>query len=144
MTNSMNKPPIWFWIVSVLALIWNLMGVNAYIQQAYDTESHRAMYTPEQLDQIAQQPSWYAAAFAIAVFCGALGCVFLLLKKKWAKIMFILSLLGIIGQIIHNVVLNDYLKDAGTFVISMQIAVPIVALLLILLAKNAIAKSWIS
>ena len=144
MTNSMNKPPIWFWIVSVLALIWNAMGVNAYIQQAYDTESHRAMYTSEQLGQIAEQPTWYTAAFALAVFCGALGCVFLLLRKKWAKILFILSLLGIIGQIINNVVLNDYLKKAGAFVISMQIAVPVVAILLILLAKNSITKGWIN
>jgi len=135
---------MWFWIVSVLALIWNLMGVNAYLQQAFDTETHKAMYSVEQLEQIAQQPSWYTAAFAIAVFCGALGCLFLLLRKSWAKSMFILSLLGIIGQMVHNLVLNNYLADAGAFEISMQIAVPIVAVLLIFLSKNAIAKSWIS
>ncbi|WP_339751638.1 DUF4293 family protein [uncultured Winogradskyella sp.] len=144
MTISMNKPPIWFWIVSVLALIWNLMGVNQYLQQAYNTDSFKAMYTPDQLDQAAQQPAWYAASFAIAVFCGALGCIFLLLRKKWANIMFILSLIGIIGQMVYNLVLNDYIKDAGAFAISMQIVIPIVAVLLILLSKKAIAKTWIS
>ncbi len=24
-----QKPPFWFWIVSVIGVIWNAMGVNA-------------------------------------------------------------------------------------------------------------------
>ncbi len=43
MTNSTNKPTVLFWIIGVVALIWNAMGVNAYIQQAYNTESYQAM-----------------------------------------------------------------------------------------------------
>jgi len=139
----MNKPPIWFWIISVVALVWNLMGVNAYLQQEFNTEAHRAMYTSEQLEQIAQQPAWYTAAFAIAVFCGALGCLFLLLRKTWAKPMFILSIIGIIGQIIYNLVLNNHLEGAGAFAISMQIAIPIIAILLILLSRGATERGWL-
>lgn len=45
----MTKPSISFWVISVVALLWNLMGVSQYIQQAYNTESFRAMYTSEQL-----------------------------------------------------------------------------------------------
>lgn len=142
MGNSTNKPPIWFWIVSVLALIWNLMGVNQYLQQVYETDSFKSMYTSEQLDIIAQQPAWYTAAFAIAVFFGALGCLGLLLRKSWSKLMFIISLLGIIGQMIYNLILNDYGLQGG-FAISMQITIPLVAILLIFLSKKAIGKGWI-
>ena len=46
--NSTQKPPIWFWIVAIIGLIWNGMGVNHYLQQAYNTESFRNMYTQEQ------------------------------------------------------------------------------------------------
>jgi hypothetical protein len=49
MTTTTNKPPIWFWIASIIALIWNAMGINQYLQQAYNTESFVAFYTPEQL-----------------------------------------------------------------------------------------------
>jgi hypothetical protein len=49
MTTTTNKPPIWFWIASIFALIWNAMGINQYLQQAYNTESFVAFYTPEQL-----------------------------------------------------------------------------------------------
>jgi len=86
MTNqTISKPPLWFWIVSVVALIWNGMGVNQYIQQAYKTEGFMAMYNEEQLALIDNTPSWAIAAFAIAVFGGLIGSLALLLKKKWAK-----------------------------------------------------------
>ena len=50
MTTSINKPPTWFWIVSVIALIWNGMGVNQYLGQAYQTESWKSLMTPEQIE----------------------------------------------------------------------------------------------
>ena len=79
---STTKPPIWYWIISVIALVWNGMGVNAYLQQAYDTESYRTMYTQEQLDIAANLPAYITAAFAIAVFGGTLGSILLLLRKN--------------------------------------------------------------
>jgi hypothetical protein len=86
MTNesTTNKPPVWFWIVSVLALLWNGAGVYQYLQQAYNTDSFKAMCTPEQLEVYANLPSWYTAVFAIAVFGGFLGCLMLLFRKKIA------------------------------------------------------------
>ncbi len=140
---SSNKPPIWFWIVSVLALIWNAMGVNAYLQQAYDTEAHRAQYTAEQLQAIAEQPSWYTAAFAIAVFAGVLGCIALLIRRKIAKPLFLLSLLAVLVQLYHNLIMTSAIKDAGTFAMIMSIMIPIIAILLIMLAKKAASKGWI-
>ncbi len=68
--KSITKPPIWFWIVSVIALLWNGSGVYMYLIQAYDTESFRVMYTAEQLEMAHNTPSWVTAAFAIAVFAG--------------------------------------------------------------------------
>ena len=67
-TTSINKPPIWYWLLSIIALVWNGMGVNAYLQQAYNTESYQTMYSEEQLEIAANMPAWVTAAFAIAVF----------------------------------------------------------------------------
>ena len=83
--QSTTKPPVWFWIISVVALLWNGMGVNAYLQQAYMTEGFKAQYNAEQLEAIANTPAWVTAAFAIAVFAGFLGCVGLLLRKKMGQ-----------------------------------------------------------
>lgn len=106
-TEITNKPPIWFWITSVIALLWNAMGAYMYLIQAYNTESFQAMYTSEQLEMVNNAPSWATAAFAVAVFGGVLGSIGLLLRKKWAKSVFLLSLLGIIAhQIIYNLFMS--------------------------------------
>ena len=64
--KSITKPPIWFWIVSVIALLWNGSGVYMYLIQAYDTESFRAMYPdPEMLEMASNTPAWVTAPTSV-------------------------------------------------------------------------------
>lgn len=143
-TVSSNKPPIWFWVVSIIALIWNGLGVNAYLQQAYNTTAHRAMYTGEQLMVLDKTPSWATAAFAIAVFAGLIGCIGLLMKKKWAKSLFLLSLLGILIQLSHSVFMVKMYQLLSLPQNIMSFSIPIVAFLLYYIARKSEARGWLS
>jgi hypothetical protein len=97
MTNT-NKPNIVFWIIGVIALVWNGMGVNAYLQQAYDTEVSTAELNAEQIALIDSLPPWMMALFAIAVFAGVIGSITLLMRKKIAVIILFLSFVVAIIQ----------------------------------------------
>ena len=90
---STNKPPIWFWVIAVVALVWNLMGVMAYIGQAYMTEAELNALPEVEQALYANYPAWATAAFAIAVFGGAIASIALLLRKKLAKTLFLISLI---------------------------------------------------
>ena len=141
MTTSINKPPITFWVISVIALIWNGLGVMTYLGRAFATdEMIAALPEEQQAEFLVEYPAWYTAAFAIAVFCGALGCLALLLRKKWAYILFVLSAIGAIVQ--HVYLFMNVEMDGAAIV--MPILVIIVCLFLIWYAKNAITKGWIS
>ncbi|WP_250436193.1 hypothetical protein [Hanstruepera flava] len=143
MTES-NKPAIWFWIVSIIALLWNLMGVNAYIQQAYRTEAVMSQMTPEQIALLDARPAWVTALFAIAVFAGALGCLLLLLKKKLATPVLILSFLAAtIQQIWWFTSEGPALMDqfSGTI---MPIMIIIFCVFLIWFSKKSASKGWLS
>ncbi len=143
-TESTNKPSIWFWIISVVALLWNSAGAYMYLIQAYNTESFKAMYTPEQLEMVNNAPSWATAAFAVAVFGGVLGSIGLLLRKKWAKSVFFLSLLGIIAhQLIYNSFMSGAIEAYGTSAIIMPVMTFIIGGLLLLFTNKAIAKHWL-
>ena len=89
-----------FWLIGVVALVWNVGGViNFFVQMNPEMldafrESERAI--------IEGRPAWATAAFAIAVFGGALGCLLLLFKKSVATYAFIASLLGVIVTMIHT------------------------------------------
>ncbi|WP_189358789.1 hypothetical protein [Algibacter mikhailovii] len=138
MTSSINKPPIWFWIVGVIALVWNGMGVNAYLQQAYNTESYRNMYSTEQLEIAANMPVWVTAAFAIAVFGGALAAIGLLLRKSWSVKLWLLSLLAVIIQMGY-ILINGY---ASSMVMTIMIIV--FALFFVWFARKSESKGWLS
>ena len=106
MTVNSNKPSIAFWIIGVLALLWNIMGVSAYLFQAFATEEMIAQMPPEkQAEMMIEHPAWLTALFALAVFGGFLGCVFFLAKKKVAYYFFILS--GICATIQQLYIIMD-------------------------------------
>ncbi|MEN3324081.1 hypothetical protein VP395_10105 [Mariniflexile soesokkakense] len=138
MTNFKKKPPVWFWIVSVIALLWNAMGVKQYLGQAYQTESWRAALTDEQFEMVSNFPSWLTAAFAIAVFSGVLGSLGLLLRKKWAYMVLLLSLIAVIVQMGYILAQEHY--DG----IAMTISIIVFALFLVWFSKNSVSKGWIS
>ncbi len=144
MSNLINKPSTRFWIISVVALIWNAMGANQYVQQVYQTDAFKAMYTPEQLEIISRTPSWVIAAFAVAVFASLLGCILLLLKKKSAVSLFKLGLLAVIVQSIYNLFLNEGRDAYGTFEYTMLLMIPIIAFFLLIYSKKTHAKGWLS
>ena len=132
------KPPIWFWIVSVIALIWNIMGVNAYLQQAYNTESYQAMYSAEQLEIAANMPAWVTGVFAIAVFSGVLAAVGLLLRKGWAIKLWLLSLIAVFLQMGY-ILINGYESD-----LIMTIMILVFALVFVWFSRVSKTKGWIS
>ena len=90
MSNS-NKPVIAFWIIGVIALLWNGMGVNSYLQIAFKTEASMADMTSEQITLIDATPAWATALFAIAVFSGIIASILFLMRKKLAVTLFIVS-----------------------------------------------------
>lgn len=132
-----TKPPVWFWIISILALIWNSMGVNQYLQQAYNTEAFKSMVSTEKLEMIGQLPTWYTAVFAIAVFAGALGCILLLLRKKLAYFVLLLSLISVLFQM-------GYITFSMNMANIMTPFIVIAAVLLVLFSKHSKKKNWIN
>lgn len=113
MTTVSNRPNALFWVIGVIALIWNAMGVMAYLGRAFITDEMIAELPEEQRAEfLIEHPSWVTAAFAIAVFGGVLASLFLLLRKKLAYPLFILSAIAAIAQHIYlflNVEVTSYI-----------------------------------
>jgi len=134
MNDKLLRGPHWsFWIISVVALIWNVMGaINFSMQMNAATvaempESYRAI--------VESRPAWATVAFAVAVFGGALGCLLLLLRKSMAFYLFFASLLGVIVQMTTTLGQIAAMIGVGSSLV--------VAGFLIGYSKYAEKKSWI-
>ncbi|MEP0134217.1 MAG: hypothetical protein ABJJ25_08310 [Eudoraea sp.] len=143
--KSNTKPPVWFWIVSILALLWNLMGVMSYLEQAYMTDEIKAQYTAEQLTLMQGIPAWVTAAFAIAVWGGLLGCIALLFRKRWAKPLLMLSLIAILIQMAYSFFMTNAAEIYGLIPgIIIPLLVIIIGIALVQFARIAEKRNWIS
>lgn len=131
MTDKLNTPitpPKWFTVVTVLALIWNLMGVMAFFQQQGTTPA---------------TPIWVIMAFAFAVFGGTLGCLLLMLKKALAKIILLVSLISVIVQMFHAYYISNAWEMFGPGGAIMPVMVIIVAIYLVWLSDKALQNFWL-
>tara|TARA_R110000850_G_scaffold131727_3_gene252622 strand:+ start:1833 stop:2264 length:432 start_codon:yes stop_codon:yes gene_type:complete len=106
--SDQAKVPIWFWIVGVIALLWNGIGVLAYLQQVMMSAEEFAALPEVQQNLLSTQPVWVTAAFAIAVFAGLVASICWLLKKRIAVRLFLLSLLAVIVQFSSYFIVDGY------------------------------------
>ena len=139
-----SKAPKWFMIVAAVLLVWNLLGVMAYIMQVMMTAETLAALPQEQRELYENTPAWATAAFAVAVNFGALGCVLLLLKRSLAGLFLQLSLAGVLVQMFHSFFMSKSFEVFGPGGLVMPVMVLVIAIYLVLLAAKAKTNRWTS
>ena len=125
MSESTKKPGISFLIIGIVALVWNLIGVMAYLDQAYMTTEELLAKSVAKQALYTDIPAWVTSAFAIAVFGGALASILLLLRKKLATFVFMLSFAGIVAQMSYNFFMSNAAEvyDIGDIILSVMLLI---------------------
>ncbi len=131
-----------FWVISGIALVWNVMGVMNYLMQtnpeavAAMPETHRGI--------IEGRPAWATGGFAISVFGGAVGGILLLVRKAAATYLLIASLAGTVLTMIHTFSIAESLSMSLFETVLMMIMPLAVAVFLVWYARQSQSKGWIS
>lgn len=140
----MNKAPKWFTAVAIAALLWNLLGCVAFFEDLQLSPQDVAKLSAAQQTLHNARAGWAVAATALAVFAGAIGCVGLLLRKKWALILFVLSIIGLLVQDFGLFVLVNGAALAGPVAVILQLLVLAIAIGLVFLSRKATAYAWLT
>lgn len=93
-----GHPPAWYWIAAVAALLFECLGAFFYVAEVRLTPEQIATLPLDQAAMLSARPTWYYAAFAIAVWVGLAGTIGLLLRKSWAVSLLLVSLVAVIAQ----------------------------------------------
>ena len=143
--NTRNTAiPKWFTIAAALTLLWNLMGVMAFVGQMTMTAEMMAELPQAEQEIYRSIPLWATIAFACAVFAGALGSLALLMKKSLAEPLLILSLAGVAIQMFHAFVISNSFEVFGPGGAIMPTMVAVIAIALVRLASKAKANGWLN
>lgn len=100
MSDTRVKTPIWFWILAVIAVLWNGYGVFAYIATQSRWSPVLEGLTEEQLAYFYSMPAWTTGLWAVSVMVAFVASICLALRRGPADLMF---LLGLIGFLITNI-----------------------------------------
>ena len=97
------KAPWWYWAVALLATLWMLFGVLAWVMDLRMTPEQLALLPDAQQQLYALRPQWVFLVYAVAVFSGLAGAIGLLLRKRWATTWFLVSLVALdAGEVVQG------------------------------------------
>lgn len=144
MNNAIGaNAPGWFRLLAVLGLAWNGFGVYMYLMKVGMFGDPLAGLDQAHRDLAATVPSWVTAAFAIAVFAGLIGTLLLVMLKRLAKPLLILSLLAVLVQSVWIVAMSNARAVEGNMALMMPGLITIVAIFLVWLAMLGDRKGWL-
>ena len=139
------KPPTWYWVAAVIALLWMLIGVAAWTADLMTDEAALAQMSEAQRQLYEARPQWVFAIYAIAIFSGLAGAIGLLVRKAWATLAFTVSLIAIVLQFGYTF---GPMKAVQVLGAAAAVPFPLVIFLLgvlwLWLARHAQKSGWLS
>ena len=145
--NTKTKPNKSFLIIGILALLWNIMGLFQFIMAAFMQdimlETYSESYTPQQMELFLNTPSWYYVVFGICTITGVLGSIAVLLKKKIAVPLFLVSLVTVFVVQGYWMLGTQAIALLGTEAIIMPMLVIVTSIFLYFYCKGARQNNWL-
>jgi hypothetical protein len=108
-TDTRMKTPWHLWLVGVIALLFNAIGVFDFVMSMAQGATYMASagMTPAQIEHYQEMPAWMTAVWAIGVWGAMLGSVLLLLRSKLAFPVFAVSLGAFLLSLVYTYLLTD-------------------------------------
>ena len=119
------------------------MDTSAFFMRVSMTEEAIKTMPENQQHLYRDMPLWVIIVFAGDVFGGTLGCISLLLRRKLALPLLLISLLGVLAQTSNIWFLTDAISVMGAPAVVMPLVAIIIGIALIFLAKSAVSKGWL-
>lgn len=96
--SAAKKPNGLFWLVGALLLVWGLIGISFYLYEVtLSDEKYLEGYGQAMLDIRHRVPAWSMSGYAIGVWAGLVGTICLLLRRRMAQPLYIISFLGAVA-----------------------------------------------
>lgn len=109
MTETTVKAPWHLWLVGAFAVLFNSIGIFDFVMSMARGADYMASagMTPEQIAHYQDMPTWMTVVWAIGVWAAFLASILLLLRKKSAFGLFVLSLAAFLVSLLYTYVLTD-------------------------------------
>lgn len=129
-------------LVAVLALVWYLAGLAAFISDLFLPDAKQAAMPEAQRALYLSTPAWAWAAYALAVLAGSLGSLLLVLLRKLSVPLLQVSLLGVLARMFHTFFVARAASDRFVDSVIVSMLILVVSIYLVILSMQARNKCW--
>ncbi|HEY5722675.1 MAG TPA: hypothetical protein VIT45_10170 [Allosphingosinicella sp.] len=141
--ETSRNVPGWFWAVAILALLWEGFGCFTYLQWVtMDPGGIEAMPAGER-EMWLSMPPWLTGVWAVAVWIGLAGAIALLMRRRLARLAFLISLAAIVVQFGWIFLTTPIMTAIGPSSAYMPAAIIIVGGIWFLFATMAVKRGWL-
>jgi hypothetical protein len=84
----------WYWLGAAGVLLFMLVGVGGYLATVMTPVEQ---YPADRQAVMAAMPAWQIPVYAVAVWSGLLGAIGLLMRRRWAVPVLLVSLIAAVG-----------------------------------------------
>jgi hypothetical protein len=109
MSNGLARAPWHLWLVGVIAVLFNAIGVFDFVMaraQGADYMASAGM-TPQQIAHYLKMPAWMTIVWAVGVFGAFIASWLLLLRRTLALPVFVVSLAAFLLSLVYTYLLTD-------------------------------------
>ena len=138
--QATNEAPTWFWIGAGLALLWEALGCFMYWTQV---TTDPATLPLDQRAMWDAAPGWMIAAYAVAVWVGLLGAVLLLMRRRFAEPLLLLSLVAVVVQFSALLLVPELRDRTPSDALMMPIIIFVASYAIYMLSRRARKHGWL-
>jgi hypothetical protein len=97
-----HKPGILFWIIGVLALLWNGFGLLDLVMTMTNNEAYLADYPQELLAYWRDMPFWRDILWIVGVGTAVIAAILFLLRNKLAAPLYAVAPVSMVIGLAHD------------------------------------------
>lgn len=135
-----GRVPAWFWAAAGVALLFEIFGCYMYIAQV---SVDRATLPLDQRAMWDATPTWMVAAYATAVWVGVVGAALLLLRRKLAVPVLLVSLIAVLVQFSGLFLVPQLRQTVPDAALAGPVAIIVICYAIFQLARLAHKRGWL-
>jgi amino acid transporter len=140
--NLYSRRPLarWYWAGAIASLLFMALGCVTYLMHV---TADPASLPLDQRAAFDAEPVWLTAAYAIAVWIGLAGALMLLLRRKLAQPLMLISLAAVVVWLAGLLLVPNLRETISSNDVAVAIAVAAITWTSFWFARHSAKRGWL-
>ena len=130
----------WYMPAAVASLLFMALGCIMYLTHVF---ADPATMPPDQRAAYEAEPMWVTAAFAVAVWVGAIGTALMVMKKKLAEPLLLVSLVAVLVWLAGLLLVTGLRENMSANDLLVAIVVTALTWTIFWFARHSRQRQWL-